>query len=287
MIRRPPRSTLSSSSAASDVYKRQVSTQSTGEPCTLRMGDMLEEQQMEIEALEAIYAEEFKVISEAPYRVSIDILDGEDDEQFGVRMQAVLPEEYPNQAPEIEMFTIRRVAREQVQAVQEHVLSLIEENLGTAMLFTLASEAKEWLLENVGDEEDLAAQYERSKQQFETFSDEVIYDQTEATLSRGTVVTPESFAKWKAEFDAEMHVQVKEVKITGRQMFESGEVTYVEDASAEQAEAEFEQEPAPAPPEDQDPPSDPEQDVDLDAWRNEIDLDDLDGLDDLSDESDE
>eukprot|EP00658_Telonema_sp_P-2_P084811 TRINITY_DN9518_c0_g1_i2.p1 TRINITY_DN9518_c0_g1~~TRINITY_DN9518_c0_g1_i2.p1 ORF type:complete len:153 (+),score=36.24 TRINITY_DN9518_c0_g1_i2:95-553(+) len=31
MIRRPPRSTLSSSSAASDVYKRQVSTQSTGE----------------------------------------------------------------------------------------------------------------------------------------------------------------------------------------------------------------------------------------------------------------
>eukprot|EP00656_Telonema_subtile_P048059 TRINITY_DN5635_c0_g1_i4.p1 TRINITY_DN5635_c0_g1~~TRINITY_DN5635_c0_g1_i4.p1 ORF type:complete len:256 (+),score=70.79 TRINITY_DN5635_c0_g1_i4:121-888(+) len=31
MIRRPPRSTLSSSSAASDVYKRQVSTQSTGD----------------------------------------------------------------------------------------------------------------------------------------------------------------------------------------------------------------------------------------------------------------
>eukprot|EP00656_Telonema_subtile_P008667 TRINITY_DN14046_c0_g1_i2.p1 TRINITY_DN14046_c0_g1~~TRINITY_DN14046_c0_g1_i2.p1 ORF type:complete len:281 (-),score=85.56 TRINITY_DN14046_c0_g1_i2:260-1102(-) len=36
-IRRPPRSTLSSSSAASDVYKRQVSTQSTGNtrPCAM------------------------------------------------------------------------------------------------------------------------------------------------------------------------------------------------------------------------------------------------------------
>eukprot|EP00658_Telonema_sp_P-2_P074745 TRINITY_DN6402_c0_g1_i1.p1 TRINITY_DN6402_c0_g1~~TRINITY_DN6402_c0_g1_i1.p1 ORF type:complete len:258 (-),score=52.27 TRINITY_DN6402_c0_g1_i1:9-782(-) len=33
MIRRPPRSTLSSSSAASDVYKRQVSPQSTGGSC--------------------------------------------------------------------------------------------------------------------------------------------------------------------------------------------------------------------------------------------------------------
>eukprot|EP00658_Telonema_sp_P-2_P006517 TRINITY_DN12465_c0_g1_i5.p1 TRINITY_DN12465_c0_g1~~TRINITY_DN12465_c0_g1_i5.p1 ORF type:complete len:277 (+),score=78.44 TRINITY_DN12465_c0_g1_i5:108-938(+) len=38
MIRRPPRSTLSSSSAASDVYKRQVSTQSTGEPPLIAMG---------------------------------------------------------------------------------------------------------------------------------------------------------------------------------------------------------------------------------------------------------
>eukprot|EP00658_Telonema_sp_P-2_P022812 TRINITY_DN1912_c0_g1_i4.p1 TRINITY_DN1912_c0_g1~~TRINITY_DN1912_c0_g1_i4.p1 ORF type:complete len:137 (+),score=32.95 TRINITY_DN1912_c0_g1_i4:109-519(+) len=37
MIRRPPRSTLSSSSAASDVYKRQVSTQSTGARGTVSM----------------------------------------------------------------------------------------------------------------------------------------------------------------------------------------------------------------------------------------------------------
>eukprot|EP00658_Telonema_sp_P-2_P032127 TRINITY_DN2386_c0_g1_i2.p1 TRINITY_DN2386_c0_g1~~TRINITY_DN2386_c0_g1_i2.p1 ORF type:complete len:570 (+),score=143.41 TRINITY_DN2386_c0_g1_i2:102-1811(+) len=39
MIRRPPRSTLSSSSAASDVYKRQVSTQSTGTGLSIAMGD--------------------------------------------------------------------------------------------------------------------------------------------------------------------------------------------------------------------------------------------------------
>eukprot|EP00658_Telonema_sp_P-2_P014217 TRINITY_DN153_c0_g1_i4.p1 TRINITY_DN153_c0_g1~~TRINITY_DN153_c0_g1_i4.p1 ORF type:complete len:409 (+),score=75.65 TRINITY_DN153_c0_g1_i4:68-1294(+) len=37
MFRRPPRSPLSSSSAASDVYKRQVSTQSTGEDVGARM----------------------------------------------------------------------------------------------------------------------------------------------------------------------------------------------------------------------------------------------------------
>eukprot|EP00656_Telonema_subtile_P033873 TRINITY_DN3791_c0_g4_i4.p1 TRINITY_DN3791_c0_g4~~TRINITY_DN3791_c0_g4_i4.p1 ORF type:complete len:596 (+),score=156.60 TRINITY_DN3791_c0_g4_i4:115-1902(+) len=41
MIRRPPRSTLSSSSAASDVYKRQVSTQSTGVAASRIMSDIL------------------------------------------------------------------------------------------------------------------------------------------------------------------------------------------------------------------------------------------------------
>eukprot|EP00658_Telonema_sp_P-2_P048257 TRINITY_DN36713_c0_g1_i5.p1 TRINITY_DN36713_c0_g1~~TRINITY_DN36713_c0_g1_i5.p1 ORF type:complete len:425 (-),score=145.36 TRINITY_DN36713_c0_g1_i5:480-1754(-) len=49
MIRRPPRSTLSSSSAASDVYKRQVSTQSTGADCAgmeVRKCDNCEEREV-------------------------------------------------------------------------------------------------------------------------------------------------------------------------------------------------------------------------------------------------
>eukprot|EP00658_Telonema_sp_P-2_P048130 TRINITY_DN36629_c0_g1_i1.p1 TRINITY_DN36629_c0_g1~~TRINITY_DN36629_c0_g1_i1.p1 ORF type:complete len:220 (-),score=50.81 TRINITY_DN36629_c0_g1_i1:265-924(-) len=41
MIRRPPRSTLSSSSAASDVYKRQVSTQSTGNTTITMLGRLV------------------------------------------------------------------------------------------------------------------------------------------------------------------------------------------------------------------------------------------------------
>eukprot|EP00658_Telonema_sp_P-2_P050692 TRINITY_DN38710_c0_g1_i1.p1 TRINITY_DN38710_c0_g1~~TRINITY_DN38710_c0_g1_i1.p1 ORF type:complete len:273 (+),score=66.46 TRINITY_DN38710_c0_g1_i1:54-872(+) len=42
MIRRPPRSTLSSSSAASDVYKRQVREQIRGDPRLLRLMDWIE-----------------------------------------------------------------------------------------------------------------------------------------------------------------------------------------------------------------------------------------------------
>eukprot|EP00656_Telonema_subtile_P037860 TRINITY_DN4227_c0_g1_i1.p1 TRINITY_DN4227_c0_g1~~TRINITY_DN4227_c0_g1_i1.p1 ORF type:complete len:217 (-),score=59.76 TRINITY_DN4227_c0_g1_i1:222-872(-) len=51
MIRRPPRSTLSSSSAASDVYKRQVSTQSTGNgPRTMGCGGSNEQDAKRAEA---------------------------------------------------------------------------------------------------------------------------------------------------------------------------------------------------------------------------------------------
>eukprot|EP00658_Telonema_sp_P-2_P083600 TRINITY_DN90_c0_g1_i2.p1 TRINITY_DN90_c0_g1~~TRINITY_DN90_c0_g1_i2.p1 ORF type:complete len:305 (-),score=72.26 TRINITY_DN90_c0_g1_i2:170-1084(-) len=49
MIRRPPRSTLSSSSAASDVYKRQVSTQSTGSSGRGDMADNYSDDELEKE----------------------------------------------------------------------------------------------------------------------------------------------------------------------------------------------------------------------------------------------
>lgn len=117
------------------------------------------------------------VLAEDPFRLSIDILEGEGNDQYGVRLQAVLPPDNPNVPPELELFIVRRVGWEQLQGVTDHVLGLVEENLGMPMLFTLASEAKDWLRAHVGDEPDLEEVYERSKQTFETFSDEKFYDQ--------------------------------------------------------------------------------------------------------------
>eukprot|EP00658_Telonema_sp_P-2_P062488 TRINITY_DN5116_c0_g1_i1.p1 TRINITY_DN5116_c0_g1~~TRINITY_DN5116_c0_g1_i1.p1 ORF type:complete len:519 (+),score=120.71 TRINITY_DN5116_c0_g1_i1:71-1627(+) len=56
MIRRPPRSTLSSSSAASDVYKRQVSTQSTGRNAGPTMASGLSTDNMNPRIKKAEYA---------------------------------------------------------------------------------------------------------------------------------------------------------------------------------------------------------------------------------------
>merc|ERR1712166_995958 len=167
--------------------------------------EMLEDQKMEIEALESIYPDEFKIMSEDPYRLSVDILEDDDDgDQIGLRLIAELPPNYPNEPPE----------------------------LGMSIVFTLAGAATEWLQENVVGQPDKEEQWERGKQSFETFSDQVIYDVTEAAASRGTPVTPESFAIWKAAFDKEMGVKVKVAVTTGRQLFESGAVKSTDDAVA-------------------------------------------------------
>src|SRR5664280_3809066 len=50
MIRRPPRSTLSSSSAASDVYKRQVSCKALLDLKSLLQGTLLPESDVVLEA---------------------------------------------------------------------------------------------------------------------------------------------------------------------------------------------------------------------------------------------
>lgn len=252
------------------------------------MSEALEEQQMEIEALESIYPDEFKVMGQDPYRLSIDLLEGEGDEQFGVRMQATLPAEYPNEPPILEFSILRRVGREQVQRVSEHVTALIEENLGVPMIFTLASAAQEWMQEHVGEAPDLAEEYERNKQQFETFSDEAIYDQTEAIKERGTLVTPESFEAWKLKFDEEFGVVKKEEKVTGRMIFEMGQAGD-EDANLEKFDAQesTNNTVAEGGPAEEADPEPTEDDIDLDVWREEINLDDLDDLDDLPSDSDE
>jgi len=236
--------------------------------------EMLEDQKMEIEALESIYPDEFKIMSEDPYRLSVDILEDDDDgDQIGLRLIAELPPNYPNEPPELEMSIVRKISRDQLAACLEHVRGLVDENLGMPMVFTLAGAATEWLQENVVGQPDKEEQWERGKQSFETFSDQVIYDVTEAAASRGTPVTPESFAIWKAAFDKEMGVKVKVAVTTGRQLFESGAVKSTDDAVAGPVDT---QEAAPG--------EANLEGVDLEAWQEEIDLDDLDDLPSDSDD---
>eukprot|EP00656_Telonema_subtile_P016555 TRINITY_DN18754_c0_g1_i1.p1 TRINITY_DN18754_c0_g1~~TRINITY_DN18754_c0_g1_i1.p1 ORF type:complete len:347 (+),score=80.52 TRINITY_DN18754_c0_g1_i1:73-1113(+) len=100
MIRRPPRSTLSSSSAASDVYKRQVSTQSTG---SSRQHPCLWLETMQGDQVDALISD-FRNARVTNGRSVIELpAEQMDGSQIDLRIQ--LTSQFPNQPPTIRLCT--------------------------------------------------------------------------------------------------------------------------------------------------------------------------------------
>jgi len=209
-----------------------------------------DEQQEEIDSLQYIYEEgQFQVIGANPNRLQIDVSEEfEDGPILACRLLVTLPPGYPNEAPTFEVSRIDGVTKEQCTAIHEHVTAQVEENLGMPMIFALSSAAKEWMQENGAEEVSEELVERRNKNQgFETVTDHPD-EEVEVVLRRkGTPVTPESFAQWKAAFDAEMEALKKEeaktVKkekkgLTGRQMFESGAISATSDGKKMEGEEE-------------------------------------------------
>jgi len=198
-------------------------------------GDAQEQQDEEIDSLQYIYEEgQFEVVGTNPYSLQIDVYEENDDGQrLGVRMLIRLPAEYPAVGPDVEVARLEAVSKEQCAAIQEHVIGQMEDYLDMPMIFSLSSAAKEWLQENAASvtEESVTTK----DQGFETHTDHPDEDVEVVLRRKGTPVTPESFAQWKAAFDEEMAAnapKVKGKKQTGRQMFESGGVSASSDGVA-------------------------------------------------------
>ncbi|XVF25096.1 hypothetical protein REPUB_Repub13aG0184500 [Reevesia pubescens] len=156
--------------------------------------DHVQEQDMEIEALEAILMDEFKEIhsGESGLRTSNRCfqitLSPQDDDMTQINQP-------PHQA---------------------------SENLGMAMIYTLVTSANEWLSERYGQDADTD-----NVEEEEATKDEVI-------VPHGEPVTVDTFLAWRERFEAELALEraklmpesalmaPKEKKLTGRQWFESG-----------------------------------------------------------------
>ncbi|XP_050235216.1 uncharacterized protein LOC126683386 [Mercurialis annua] len=199
------------------------------------MTDYVQEQEMEIEALEAILMDEFKEIhssesglntSNRCFQITISLQD--DDEEYSTATPGQLAlifshtEKYPDEPPLLNVQSIRGIQSSDLKALKGMLEQEATENLGMAMVYTLVSSAKEWLSEKFkqiagGDnsEDEVAAK------------DEVI-------IPHGEAVTVETFLAWRERFEAELALEraklmpeavlsiTKEKKLSGRQWFESG-----------------------------------------------------------------
>jgi hypothetical protein len=124
------------------------------------MTDYVSEQAMELEALEAILMDDLQIYSGMlpdswntageTYKVLIDPTEEGDeptpqeDEKLAELLFAHTPS-YPDEAPCVRLRAVRGLSDSDISAGTAHLLELVEENLGMAMIFTLVGAAKEWL----------------------------------------------------------------------------------------------------------------------------------------------
>lgn len=199
------------------------------------MTDYLQEQEMEIEALEAILMDDFKEIhsgesglntSNKCYHITITPQDDEEDDSASMPVELALifshTENYPDEPPLLNVLSIRGIPIEDLRFLKEKLKQEATENLGMAMVYTLVTSAKEWLSGRFGQDgaNDGAADDEQAK-------DVVI-------IPHGEPVTVETFLAWRERYEAELALEraklmpdsalttTKEKRLTGRQWFESG-----------------------------------------------------------------
>jgi hypothetical protein len=211
------------------------------------MAVLSEDQEQELEALQAIYPNELTILSQVPGDVRFSVLlkcegdaddnkkidktndDSDDDDDvvvsntdkvFSVSLEFILPEEYPNDVPSI---LIQDRSDNILTSDEEELLSLLNEeakqNLGMVMVFTLIQIGSEWL--NRRKDEDEARKKELEERRLREI------EEAENKKFEGTRVTVESFLKWKEAFDEEMNEIKRKNKekestkrLTGRELFE-------------------------------------------------------------------
>ncbi|CAN8076369.1 unnamed protein product [Agarophyton chilense] len=195
-----------------------------------------EEQAAELEALEAIFGNEFRLLQHQDTtegaRFEIDLTD---DVNGTVKIRLVIThtQNYPQETPVLVLHALEGLAASRRKELQSHLESTAtdyaEDHMPSA--FSLCEAAKEWIATHlVGHAQDDDDELHGNNAKFETL-DATQEDKVEVISSKamGTPVTVETFMAWREHFLEERHSsksieqvrKEKPIKMTGREFFES------------------------------------------------------------------
>lgn len=202
------------------------------------MSDHAQEQEMEIEALQAILMDDFREIdpnesglgtNNRCFQITLSPQDDDVDEANYTPVQLALifshTEKYPDEPPLLNVKSIRGITSEDLMRLKEKLDQEASDNLGMAMVYTLVTSTQEWLSEKFGHEDEVDD------------SEETDNTKEDIIIPHGDAVTVETFLAWRERFEAELALEraklmpesaltaPKEKKLTGRQWFESGRAT--------------------------------------------------------------
>lgn len=194
-------------------------------PTALATMDHNEEQQLELEALEAIFLEDYSLLQESPRVVLLKLFpvpgdDAADENQVGVEAKFTLPAQYPEEAPELVLTPLRGLTQRHCDDLTASTLKEVDNLLGMPMIFQLSEVVKEWLMENNRDHTDESMhalmikkaqdearareEEEARARKAERGEDSDSDDEDKPRVIDGTPVTVESFTAWEKKFVDEM-----------------------------------------------------------------------------------
>ncbi|CAB9501604.1 RWD domain-containing protein 1 [Seminavis robusta] len=199
------------------------------------MTDHQEEQEMEAEALAAIFDDQFSIVqgdSSKPLVWNVTLwpeattTDGEN--HVGIELQVTLPETYPEDAlPSCDIHILKGLTQDHATQLLDLCQEEAQANEGVPSIFAICERLREWLVDhNQKGHDDVSMhaqmlrrnaeqekkQQEQSKQQqFESQKAHADMTQTERDdlelrrkRAEGTPVTNETFEAWKIQFEQEM-----------------------------------------------------------------------------------
>lgn len=200
------------------------------------MTDYKQEQEMEIEALQAILMDDITELDSAEsglktnfpcFQITISPKDDDEEEPTDVPVRLAIifahTDNYPDEPPLLEVRSLRGVKAHELKDLKKKLDEEAMENVGMAMMYTLVTSAKEWFRERYNQDLDSDTDAESGGEA----KDEVIEPHGEA-------VTVETFLAWRERFEAEQALErarlipdsaliaSKEKRLSGRAWFESG-----------------------------------------------------------------
>uniref|UniRef100_A0A7S0KXS7 RWD domain-containing protein n=1 Tax=Asterionellopsis glacialis TaxID=33640 RepID=A0A7S0KXS7_9STRA len=216
------------------------------------MSDHCEEQQMEAEALTAIFDTAFTIVKEEqPFEwivklVPIDTGDDDDEKDdpenqnhVMINLKITLPSQYPElDLPVLDIEILKGLSLENKEELLQMAQDEAQNNEGMPSIYSICEVLREWLCDNNVkglDDASMHAQMmrkqkekERSKQraaqEFESQKKEEDVSQAELEemevrkrRAEGTPCTADNFRAWKLQFDAEMMERQQQQKLQEEQ----------------------------------------------------------------------
>jgi hypothetical protein len=118
--------------------------------------DHTEEQELEAEALTAIFDTSFEIISTSPNKWSLELFpidtEGEDESNevnhVGCNLIVDLPADYPEVLPELDVSIIRGLGAEHKEALLSLAKEEAEQYTGMPAIYSVCEAMREWLVSN-------------------------------------------------------------------------------------------------------------------------------------------